>query len=69
MLSTNFDVYIMYQSLWRRQPMQVLPTIALTNRTQATTDMLVGIMPIHQLDTKQTFSLEMDSSAGCFKVG
>jgi hypothetical protein len=49
--------------------MRVLPAIALTNGTQATMDM-VGIMPsIHQMDTKHTFSLEMDSSVGCFKVG
>jgi hypothetical protein len=46
--------------------MRVLPTIALTNGTQATTDMLVGIMPIHQMDTKQTCSLGIDSSAGYF---
>ncbi len=44
--------------------MRVLPTIALTNRTHATTDMLVGIMLIHQMDTNYTFSLGMDSSVG-----
>ena len=49
--------------------MRVLPTIALTNGTQATADMLVGIMPIHQMDAKHTCSLGMDSSAGYFKVG
>ena len=49
--------------------MQVLPTIALTNGTQATMDMLVGIMHIHQMDTKHTCSLGMDSSAGYFKKG
>jgi hypothetical protein len=67
MLSTNLDVYIMYMSLWRRRLMQVPPTIAITNGTQATTDMLVGIMPIHQMDTKYTCSLRMDSSVGYFK--
>jgi hypothetical protein len=40
--------FIMYVSLWRRRQMRVLPTIVLTNGTQATTDMLVGIMPIHK---------------------
>jgi hypothetical protein len=49
--------------------MQVLPAIAPTNRTQATRDMLVGIMPIHQMDTKHTFSLGMGSTVGCFDVG
>jgi hypothetical protein len=49
--------------------MQVLPTIALTNGAQATMNMLVGIMSIHQMETKHTFSLGMDSSVGCFKVG
>ena len=49
--------------------MQVRPTIALTNGTQAATDMLVGIMPIHQMDTKHTCSLGMESSVGCFKNG
>jgi hypothetical protein len=51
--------------------MRVLPTIMLKNGTQATTDMLVGIiiMPTQQMDTKHTFSLGMDSSVGCFKDG
>jgi hypothetical protein len=49
--------------------MQVLPTIVLTNGIQATMDMLVGIMPIHQMETKYTCSLGMDSSAGYFKEG
>jgi hypothetical protein len=49
--------------------MRVLPTIAITNVTQATTDMLVGIMPIHQMDTKHTCILGKDSSAGYFKEG
>jgi hypothetical protein len=49
--------------------MQVLSTIVLTNGTQATTDMLVGIMLIHQMDTKHTCSLGMDSSVGYFKEG
>jgi hypothetical protein len=48
--------------------MRVLPTIAITNGTQGTTDMLVGIMSIHQMDTKHTCSLGMDSSAGNFMV-
>ncbi len=48
--------------------MQVLPTIMLTNGTQATMDMLVGIMPIHQMDTKHACSLGMDSSASCSKA-
>jgi hypothetical protein len=39
------------------------------NGTQATTHMLVGIMPIHQMDTKHTCSLGVDSSAGYFKEG
>jgi hypothetical protein len=46
--------------------MRVLPTIALTNGPQATTDMLVGVMPMHQMDTKHTCSLGMVSSAGYF---
>ncbi len=46
----------MYMSLWRRRQIQVLPTIAITNGTQATIDMLVGIIPIQQMDTKHTCS-------------
>ena len=34
--------------------MQVLPTIALTNGIQATTDILVGIMPIQQVESRQS---------------
>jgi hypothetical protein len=49
--------------------MRVLPTIVLTNGTQATMDMLVGIMPIRQTNTKHTCSLGMDSSAGYFEEG
>jgi hypothetical protein len=49
--------------------MQVLPTIALTNVTQATMGMLVGIIPIHQMDTKHTCSLGMDTSVDYFKKG
>ncbi len=57
----------MYVSLWRRQPIQVLPTIALTNGTLATTDMLVVTLPILHMDTKYTLSLGMDSLVSCFK--
>jgi hypothetical protein len=49
--------------------MQYLPTIVLTNGTQTTMDMLVGIMPIHQMDTKHNCSLGIDSSASYFKEG
>jgi hypothetical protein len=69
MLSTNSDIYIMYEGLWRRWQMRVLPTIAITNGTQATAYMLVGIMPIHQMDTKYTCTLGMDSYADYFKEG
>ncbi len=49
--------------------MQALPIIAPINGTQATTDMLAGIMPIHQIYTKHTFSSGMHFSLGYFKVG
>jgi hypothetical protein len=42
---------------------------ARTNGTQVTTDMLVGVIPMHQMDTKYGCSLGMDSSAGYFKEG
>jgi hypothetical protein len=43
--------------------------MVLTNGTQATMDVLVGKTPRHQMDTKHTCSLGMDSSAGCFNEG
>jgi hypothetical protein len=49
--------------------MQALLVIAPKNITQASTDMLAGIMPIHQTDTKHTFSSGMDHSLGYFEVG
>ncbi len=69
MLSINLDASIMYVNLWRRRLIQALSIIAPFNGTQAITDMLVGIMPIHQTDMKHTFSSGMNFSLGYLKVG